>query len=222
MRVRDWMTENIITLSENDSAIKLMQLFKEHQIRRIPIVKNGKLVGIVTDRDIKSITSPKAFSMDMYEFYYIISNLKVKDIMTANPIYVHPDDDIEKATILMLENKISGLPVVDENEKLIGIITQTDILKAFVSISGAFLESYKVMLLIHSLEDFNKLLSIFNESKIPISSLHNFICWKEEDCLNEHCKRPVIIKFSSKNEKFVEDLKTKLYSNFEVIFFKKS
>ncbi len=220
MRVKDWMTKNVITLNENDSAIKIMQLFKEHQIRRIPIVRNGKLVGIVTDRDIKSITSPKALSMDMYEFYYIISNLKVKDLMTPNPIFVHPNDDIEKATILMLENKISGLPVVDDDENLIGIITQTDILKAFSSITCAFLKSYKFMLFINSLEDFNKLLNIFNKFKIPMSSFYNFICWKEEDCLGEDCKRPVIIKFYTGDEKLVEKLKETLSSNFELVFFK--
>ncbi len=218
MRVRDWMTKNVITLNEHDSAIKIMQLFKEHQIRRIPIVRDGKLVGIVTDRDIKSITSPKALSMDMYEFYYIISNLKVKDLMTPNPIVVHPDDDIEKATILMLENKISGLPVVDKYKNLVGIITQTDILKAFSSITCAFLKSYKVMLFIKSLEDFNRLLHILNEY-ISMPSFYNFISWKEEDCLGEDCKRPVIIKFYTEDENLVENLKEALFSNFEVFFF---
>jgi len=219
MRVKDWMTKNVITVNEEESAIKIMQLFKEHKIRRVLVVRNGKLVGIVTDRDIKSVTSSKALSMDMYEFYYILSNLKVKDLMTSNPIVVHPEDNIEKVIILMLEKKISGLPVVDENENLVGIITQTDILKAFSSITCAFFKSYKVMLFIYSLEEFNKLLKILNEN-LSISSFYNFIFWKEEDCLEDGCKRPVIIKFYTKDEALVKNLKDILFSNFEVIYFK--
>ena len=222
MLVRDWMTENVITLNENDSVIKAMQLFKEHQIRRIPVVNGDKLVGIITDRDVKSITPPKGFSMDMYETYYIMSNLKIKDVMTTNPITVHPDDDIEKAAILMLENKISGLPVVDENEKVIGVITQTDIFNAFISMSGAFLESYKVILLISSFSDLVKLINIFQNFNISMPYLHNFLCWKEEDCLNEGCKRKVIIKFRVEDKEKLGTLKKELFSNFEVISFKET
>ncbi|NPA40309.1 MAG: CBS domain-containing protein [Thermodesulfobacteria bacterium] len=218
MKVKDWMTENVIVLDEDDSVVKAMQVFKEHQIRRIPVVKDGKLVGIITDRDIKSTTPPKSFSMDMYETYYLISTLKLRDIMTPNPITVFPEDEIEKAAILMLEYKISGLPVVDEEKHVLGIITQTDIFKAFVSMSGAYFEGYKVMLSISSYSDLLKLIEILKKFNVPIGGLYNLICWKEEDCMEENCKREVILKLNVDEETY-NQIKQELCENFEVYYF---
>jgi len=215
MKVRDWMTENVIVLNEHDNVIKAMQIFKEHKIRRIPVVKNGKLVGIVTDRDIKSSTPPEVFSTDIYETYYLISNLKIRDIMAPNPVTVKPEDEIEKAAILMLEHKISGLPVVDESEKVVGIITQTDIFKAFVSMSGAFLESYKVMLSVNSYKDLIKIMEIFERFSIKPKFVYNVICWKEEDCLEDQCKREVVLKLAT-SEALINQIVKELEKEFEV------
>ena len=215
MKVRDWMTENVIVLNEHDNVIKAMQIFKEHKIRRIPVVKNGKLVGIVTDRDIKSSTPPEVFSTDIYETYYLISNLKIRDIMAPNPVTVKPEDEIEKAAILMLEHKISGLPVVDESEKVVGIITQTDIFKAFVSMSGAFLESYKVMLSVNSYKDLVKIMEIFERFSIKPKFVYNVICWKEEDCLEDQCKREVVLKLAT-SEALINQIVKELEKEFEV------
>ncbi len=219
MKVKDWMTENVIALNEEDNVIKAMQIFKEHQIRRIPVVRDGKLVGIITDRDIKSSTPPEAFSMDFYETYYLISNLRLKDIMTPNPITVSPEDEIEKAAILMLEHKISGLPVVNEDLKILGIITQTDIFKAFVSMSGAFLESYKAVLSVSSYKELHTLLEILKDFNLPVSSVYNIICWKEEDCLEDNCKREVILKLRIEDEELANKVKEKLEKNFQLQYF---
>ena len=136
MLVREWMTPDPIVMEENTSIMKATQLMKENKIHRIPIVKNGTLVGIVSDRDIKEAAPSKATSLDVHELYYLLSEIKVKDIMTKDPITLKADDSVEKAAVIMLENTISGLPVVDDGGKVIGMITQTDIFKVMISITG--------------------------------------------------------------------------------------
>jgi len=88
MLVKDWMSEEVIVLDENASIMKASQVMKEHDIRRIPVVRNGRLVGIVSDRDIKEATPSKATSLDVHELYYLLAEVRVKDIMTPDPIYV--------------------------------------------------------------------------------------------------------------------------------------
>ncbi len=138
MLVKDWMTEEVIVLDENASIMKASQIMKENNIRRIPVVRAGKLVGIVSDRDIKEATPSKATALDVHELYYLLSEVRVKDIMTPDPITVRPEDTVEYAAVLMLENRISGLPVVDDEGRVVGIITQTDVFKLFVNITGIY------------------------------------------------------------------------------------
>ncbi len=138
MLVKDWMSEEVIVLDENASIMKASQIMKENNIRRIPVVSHGKLVGIVTDRDIKEATPSKATALDVHELYYLLAEVRVKDIMTPDPIYVKPDDTVEYAAVLMLENRISGLPVVDDEGRVVGILTQTDVFKLFVNITGIY------------------------------------------------------------------------------------
>lgn len=136
MLVKEWMVSDPITIDENASIMKATQLMKEHNIRRIPVIRQNKLVGIVSDRDIKEAAPSKATSLDVHELYYLLSEIKLKDIMTQNPITLKEDDSVEKAAVIMLENKISGLPVVDDQGKVTGIITQTDVFKVMISITG--------------------------------------------------------------------------------------
>ena len=138
MSVKEWMAPDPITVDENTSIMKVSQLMKEHGIRRIPVLKDGKLVGIVTDRDIKEAAPSKATSLDVHELYYLLSEIKVKDIMTPNPLTLRDDDSVEKAAAIMLENRISGLPVVDADGKIVGMITQSDIFKVLISITGIY------------------------------------------------------------------------------------
>jgi len=126
MLVKDWMSKEVIVLDENASIMKASQIMKENNIRRIPVVRGGRLVGIISDRDIKEATPSKATALDVHELYYLLAEVRVKDIMTPDPITVRPEDTVEYAAVLMLENRISGLPVVDEKGQVVGIITQTD------------------------------------------------------------------------------------------------
>ncbi len=138
MLVKGWISSQIISVDEETSMMKAYVLMKENNIRRLPVVQKGKLVGIVTDTDLKEACPSTATTLDIYEINYLLSEIKVKESMSKDVIYVKPDETVEFAAILMLENKISGLPVVNDQQNLIGVITQTDIFKALIHISGAY------------------------------------------------------------------------------------
>jgi acetoin utilization protein AcuB len=97
---------------------------------------DGNLVGIITDRDLKKASPSDATTLDMHELLFLISKIKVRDLM-KKPVYTaKPDDTVEEAAAILLEKKISGLPVLDENNRLVGIITRSDIFRVLISLSG--------------------------------------------------------------------------------------
>jgi len=139
MLVQGWMSVDVITVDEDTSMMKASIIMKEKKIRCLPVVdKGGKVVGIVTDRDLRDASPSKATTLDVYELNYLLSSMKIRDIMTKEIVYVRPDETAEFAALLMLENKISSLPVVNNKNRLVGIITQTDIFKLLISIAGVY------------------------------------------------------------------------------------
>lgn len=138
MLVKGWMTSDVITIDEDTSMMKASQIMKENNIRRLPVMHKGKLVGMVTDRDIKEASPSKATTLDVHELYYLLSELKVKDIMSKNVFTIGPEETVEKAAVKMLEHRISGLPVVNDKGKVVGMITQGDIFKVLVSLTGIY------------------------------------------------------------------------------------
>ncbi len=135
MLVRDWMTRDPQTVSATTPVMEAMQRLREGGFRRLPVVQDGNLVGIVTDRDLKEATPSKATTLSIYELNYLLSKLLVKDVMVAAVITVSPDDPIERAALLMEEHRVSGLPVI-EGGVISGIVTITDLLRAFVEFLG--------------------------------------------------------------------------------------
>ncbi len=136
MLVKDWMSKDVITIDENESMQKAIKLLKEHDIRMLPVVKKGKLVGVVTDRDLKRASASDATTLEIHELIYILSRIKVKEIMTKNPITVPFDYTVEETAEILLGNKISGAPVVDHEGQIVGTITQADIFRVLVSLTG--------------------------------------------------------------------------------------
>lgn len=137
MLIRNWMTKDVVTVTPETSMLKASKLMKEHDIRRLPVVDTQmNVVGIVSDRDIKDASPSKATTLDMHELYYLLSELKIKDIMTHNPVTIAPTDTVESVAMLMEEKGFGGLPVV-EDDKLVGIITDHDLFKVLISITGA-------------------------------------------------------------------------------------
>lgn len=135
MFVHEWMTQSPQTVKRTTPVMEAMQMLREGGYRRLPVVDGARLVGIVTDRDLKDATPSKASTLSVYELNYLLSKLAVKEVMKSPVISVGPSDPVERAALLMETHKISGLPVVDGDE-LKGIITITDMLRAFVAMLG--------------------------------------------------------------------------------------
>ena len=139
MLVKGWMTADVITIDEGTPMMKASIIMKEKKIRSLPVVDNNrKLIGIVSDRDLRDASPSKATTLDVYELNYLISTIRITDIMTKDIVFVRPDETVEFAAILMLENKISSLPVINDKGSLIGIITQTDIFEVLINITGVY------------------------------------------------------------------------------------
>jgi acetoin utilization protein AcuB len=136
MLIKDWMATDVLTVDENTSLMRATRIMKENTIRRLPVVSHGKLIGIITDRDVKDASPSKTTSLDIHEVYYLLSEMKVKDVMTPTPLTLSGDDSLEKAAVIMLESKISGLPVVDQAGHLSGLLSETDVLRAFIHATG--------------------------------------------------------------------------------------
>ena len=137
MQIRDWMTTEVLTATPETSMLKISKIMKECNIRRVPVVDGeNHVIGIVSDRDVKDASPSKATTLDMHELYYLLSEVKARDIMTPNPVTVNLRDTVERVALLMQERGVSGLPVIDDNDKLVGIITDRDLFKVLIEVSG--------------------------------------------------------------------------------------
>ena len=113
MPVQNWMTTDVVSVTPETSLLKVGKLMKDHHVRRLPVLDDkGRVVGIISDRDVRDASPSKATTLDMYEMHYLLAELKAKNIMTANPMTVKPSDTVEQAALIMLDNKIGGVPVV--------------------------------------------------------------------------------------------------------------
>jgi acetoin utilization protein AcuB len=125
------MTTHPLTVSLTDTIGQADELMNTNRIRQLPVVQGKRLVGIVTDRDIRSFLSGSLLETPGARERALSS--AVREIMTTEPITVSPDDDLQEAVEIMIEEKIGGIPVVDEPEGLVGIVTYVDILRCFLN-----------------------------------------------------------------------------------------
>jgi acetoin utilization protein AcuB len=132
MQVCNIMTKQPIAISPETTLPDAMRLMKKHGFRRLPVLKNQQLVGIVTDRDLKEAMPSDASSLSIWELNYLLSKLEVKELMSHPVVTVTEDTSVKEAARLMLEQKSGGLPVMKDGF-LTGMITVTDVLRAFLS-----------------------------------------------------------------------------------------
>jgi acetoin utilization protein AcuB len=135
MLVKYWMSPDVVTINPDSSLVEAAELLKEKRIRRLCVVKGKKLIGIVTDADLKEASPSDATTLSIHEMAYLLSKVKIKDIMTKKPITIEVDKAIDDAAVVMLKNRLSSLPVMDKKH-LVGIITESDIFKALVALTG--------------------------------------------------------------------------------------
>jgi acetoin utilization protein AcuB len=137
MLVKYWLTRHAITVDENVSLMKASRLMKEHGIKHLPVVvSNNRLIGIVSDRDLKEAQPSQASTLDIHELFFLLDKVKVKNVMSTELYTTTGEEIVEKAAALMLEHDISALPVIDEQGELEGIITKSDLFRAMIAISG--------------------------------------------------------------------------------------
>lgn len=148
MLVNRWMSKKVVTIDSDESLSEAINTLKRNKIRRLPVLKDNKLVGIVSDRDLKEAAPSKATSLDIWELHYMMSKIKVKDIMTRNPLTIAPESTIEKAAVIMHDKKIGGLPVLDDKGHLAGILTEQDIFEALINVTGVREGGYRLSLMI--------------------------------------------------------------------------
>ena len=136
MFVSERMSRPVITVTPETPVHDALAMFKRERIRRAPVMQNGKLIGIVSASDLMNASPSPVTSLSVWEMNYLISKVKVKNVMTKKVITVTKDTPIEEAARIMADNKIGGLPVMD-GEKVVGMITETDLFKVFLELMGA-------------------------------------------------------------------------------------
>ncbi len=136
MLVKNWMRQPAIAIDADDVVAAAAALLQKHEIHMLPVMQKGQLVGIVTDRDIKRASPSDILSENRIVDSDLLSGIKVKEIMTPDPVTVPYNYMLQEAAELLCVNEISGLPVVNQAGSLIGIITKSDIFQLLLLLSG--------------------------------------------------------------------------------------
>ena len=136
MLVKNWMSKDVIAVDVDDSMQDASYLLREHNINILPVMEKDTMVGVITDKVLKQASPSDATTLDMHELLFLISKIKVRDLMRTPVVTVLPDHTVEEAAAILLEKKISGLPVVDEKGQVVGIITRSDLFRVLISLTG--------------------------------------------------------------------------------------
>jgi acetoin utilization protein AcuB len=147
MLVGERMSHPIISIAPDMPVHDALDMFKRERIRRAPVVKEGKLIGIVSDKDLLNASPSPASSLSIWEMNYLLSKITVSEVMTKKVLTVKEDTPIEEAARIMADNKIGGLPVLRDGH-VVGIITETDLFKIFLELMGAREKGVRVTALI--------------------------------------------------------------------------
>ncbi len=145
MLVGERMSHPVIYISPDVPINEALNLMRNEHIRRLPVIKDGTLVGIVTDKDLLNASPSPVTSLSIWELNYLLSKITVKDVMTREVLTVTEDTPIETAARIMADNKIGGLPVM-RDDKVVGILTETDLFKIFLELMGAREKGVRVRL----------------------------------------------------------------------------
>jgi len=136
MLVKNWMHSPAITIDMHSPMQDAINLLKTHKISMLPVMDKNRLVGIVTDRDLKKSSPSDVTTLEIHELLYLLSTVQIKDIMSTKPITVSPELTIEETAEILMVNKISGVPVVDSKGSVVGVISHTDLFKVIISLTG--------------------------------------------------------------------------------------
>jgi acetoin utilization protein AcuB len=175
MKIKHWMTADPITVKPDTLIIDAKAIMKDHKIRRLPVVDDkGKLLGIVTYRNIIEASPSAATSLSIHELNYLVLKLQVKDVMKKNPLTAAPDDSVVDVLLEGHKKGIGSFPVVEKG-KLVGIITETEIFSAMIGIFGTRTNSEIIGLESVGAEDsvgvFRRIAEIIEKQDVPILAM---------------------------------------------------
>ena len=172
MRIRDMMTKNPITVESDTLVLDAQKIMRENNIRRLPVVDKGKLKGIVTKHDLLEASPSPATPLSIHELNYLLSKMKVKEIMKKDPVTISPDTPFEEALRIGQEKKIGSFPVV-ENGKLVGIATESDLVRFLTRALGVREEGSRITIegLGGKLSDLEKIIQTVNQHQMVILSM---------------------------------------------------
>jgi acetoin utilization protein AcuB len=175
------MTRNLITATPDTSILKVKNLLKEYNIDQVPVVEGKKLVGIITDKDIRNNSASPASTLSVHELNYLLSEMKAREIMTKKLYTVSPGTTIEEATKLINEKRVNSLPVV-VNDELVGIITTCDMLNVLLEFMGMDTPSSRVELTLSGdMGEIAKIAGIINKLGLTIMSIVSTISREKGD-----------------------------------------
>ena len=164
------MTRNVITVNQTDPVSLAFELLLTNDIRHLPVLSRGKLAGIITDRDLHEALIPSDPSHTHRSMYHTVKNIKAKNIMTPNPISIEADAPIDRAAQIFLDRKIDCLPVKDEKGRLVGILTSTDILKAFLELREILGGIQKIDIIMET-NEYEEVLQVLRGQKASVVSV---------------------------------------------------
>jgi len=136
MLVRNWMNQTILSIEAKTSMADAINLMKENKIKTLPVFDREALVGVLTDRDLKRASASDATLLEIHELIYLLTRIKVRDIMSRNPITIPENYTIEEAAEILRDHHISGAPVMDAHGRMVGMISQKELFNALMSLSG--------------------------------------------------------------------------------------
>lgn len=173
MKIKYWMTKDPITVTPDTLAVEAQKIMKDNHIRRLPVVEKGRLVGIVTLRNLIEAAPSSANTLSIHELNYLIMKIKIKDLMKKNVITVSPEDTVIDAIVLGTSKDVGGFPVVDDKGNLVGIITETHISRAMMQLFGMNIKKEIISLENVNLEPgtFGKIVSLVEKYGATIISM---------------------------------------------------
>jgi acetoin utilization protein AcuB len=136
MLIKNWMSYPVVSIEPDISMQGAKELMEHHGIHSLPVNRSGKLIGILTDGDLKKASASDATSLDVHELGYLLRKIKIATIMTRDPISIQPDRTLAEAAEIFLDRMVAVLPVMDGDNQLVGIISRSDLSRAFLSLTA--------------------------------------------------------------------------------------
>ena len=183
MRIRDIMSTNVVTVDEKTLVGDARKIMEAHRIRRLPVMRKDKLIGLATKHMLLEAAPSPATSLSIYELNYLLAKMTVKDIMVKKPYTISPDMPAEEALQLGQEKGYGGFLVV-ENEKLVGIVTESDIVRIMTRVLGVKEKGKRIDIKVYKeFGNFQRIMNILDKHKTVLLSMITLKEPEEEDWL---------------------------------------